>query len=122
MGKKVVIKRVMTEIMLADGRLAHENDKSLLPNLFALAGSNIKSPEDALRASKVKTKIALLNLTDKEEDDLIFEDEEFNYLNNVIDPKDGRYPDGLIVGAWIAPLIEMFRAAEDIPLKEEKKG
>ncbi len=121
MGKKVVIKKVVMDIMLPDGRVVQEEDKSLIPNLYALAGAKVTTPEDALRAAKVKTKIANLNLRDKEEDDLIFEDEEFNYLNGIIDPKSGEYGKEFGIGAWIAPLIEMFRAAEDIPLKEEKR-
>ena len=119
MGKKVVIKKVMLETMLPDGRVVQEEDKALIPNLYALAGAKVTTPEDALRAAKVKTKIANLNLKDKDEDDLIFEDEEFNYLNDIIDPKSGKYLDNLGIGAWIAPLVEMFRAVTDIKLKEE---
>ena len=121
MGKKVVIKKVITDIMLPDGRMVQEEDKSLIPNLYGLAGAKVTTPEDALRAAQVKTKIANLNLRDKEEDDLIFEDEEFNYLNDIIDPKSGKYLDNLGIGAWIAPLVTMFRAVTDIKLKEETK-
>ena len=121
MGKKVVIKKVMLEVMLPDGRVVQEEDKALIPNLYALAGAKVTTPEDALRAAQVKTKIANLNLKDKEEDDLIFEDEEFNYLNDIIDPKSGKYLDNLGIGAWIAPLVTMFRAATDIKLKEDDK-
>ena len=121
MGKKVVIKKVMTEIMLPDGRVVKEEDKALIPNLYGLAGAKVTTPEDALRAAKVKAKIANLNLRDKDEDDLIFEDEEFNYLNDIIDPKSGTYGKEFGIGAWIAPLIGMFRDATDIPLKEERK-
>ena len=121
MGKKVVIKKVMTDRMLPDGRIVQEEDKSLIPNLYGLAGAKVTTPEDALRAAQVKTKIANLNLTDKDEDDLIFEDEEFNYLNDIIDPKSGKYLDNLGIGAWIAPLVIMFRAVTDIKLKEETK-
>ena len=121
MGKKVVIKKVITDRMLPDGRIVQEEDKSLIPNLYGLAGAKVTTPEDALRAAQVKTKIANLNLKDKEEDDLIFEDEEFNYLNDIIDPKSGKYLDNLGIGAWIAPLVIMFRAVTDIKLKEDDK-
>ena len=121
MGKKVVIKKVMMDRMLPDGSIVQEEDKSLIPNLYGLAGAKVTTPEDALRAAQVKTKIANLNLRDKDEDDLIFEDEEFNYLNDIIDPKSGKYLDNLGIGAWIAPLVIMFRAVTDIKLKEETK-
>ena len=121
MGKKVVIKKVMTDRMLPDGRIVQEEDKSLIPNLYGLAGAKVTTPEDALRAAQVKTKIANLNLKDKDEDDLIFEDEEFNYLNDLIDPKSGKYLDNLGIGAWIAPLVTMFRAVTDIKFKEDDK-
>ena len=121
MGKKVVIKKVMMDRMLPDGSIVQEEDKSLIPNLYGLAGAKVTTPEDALRAAQVKTKIANLNLRDKDEDDLIFEDEEFNYLNDIIDPKSGKYLDNLGIGAWIAPLVTMFRAVTDIKLKEETK-
>ena len=44
MGKKVVIKKVMTDRMLPDGRIVQEEDKSLIPNLYGLAGAKVTTP------------------------------------------------------------------------------
>ena len=121
MGKKVVIKKVTVDIILPDGRVVKERDKSLIANLYALAGAKVATPEDALTAAKVKTKIVNLDLIDKDEDDLILEDGEFNYINGIVDPTSGNYPAEMNIGAWIAPLIEMFRSATDINLKEDDK-
>lgn len=122
MGKKVIFKTVMVDKFLEDGRIVQEEDKSIIPNLFSLLGIKIKTPEDAFRAAKIKRKIVLLDSENGQAKDLIFEDEEFNYANELIDPKNGRYPDNVNIGTWITPLIEMFRAAEDITLKEDKKS
>ena len=122
MGKKVVIKSVIKDTMLQDGRIIQEPDTSVIPALFGIAGVKVTTPEDALIAAKVRNKIVLLNNDPGVDKDLILEDAEFTYLNNLIDPKSGSYNPDLIMSAGIAPLIEMFRAATDIKLKEDGKS
>ena len=123
MGKKVVIKKITRDVMLQDGRLIQEDDISIIPALFGIAGVKVTTPEDALIAAKVRNKIVLLSNDPGVDKDLILEDAEFNYLNNLIDPKSGSYNADLIMSSGIAPLIEMFRDATDIKLKEDgKKG
>ena len=123
MGKKVVIRKVIADKLLPGGRLVKEEDTSLVIALFSIASVKVTKPDDVITAAKVRQKIVLLDDDSSENRDLILEDAEFNYLNDLIDPKSGTYSPDLIMTASIAPLIEMFRAATDITLKEDdKKG
>lgn len=120
MGYKVKITEVVADKLLPTGRIVQELDKNIISVLFSIASIKVLKPVDVLTAAKVRAKIVLLD-PDGGEQDFIMEDAEYDYLNDLIDPKSGIYNTDLIMNASIAPLIEMFRAAVPIKLKEEEK-
>ena len=121
MGYKVKIIAPMADKLLPTGRIIKELDKGMVPALFSIASIKVLTPADVLTSAKARAKVVLLD-QDIVEQDLILEDAEYDYLNDLIDPKSGKYNPDLIMNASIAPLIEMFRAATPIKLKEEEKS